>query len=360
VLGFAHFGMSLFFVLSGFVIHYNYANSIRKQGLIRGGYYFMAARFARLYPLYGFCMLLSIGHFPSENFMGQTWIAISALTLTQTWFNVPGVSGSLFGQSWSISTEWFFYVAFIALVWPLAQIKKPLRALNIFLIAATIFLCIIFKFKDPIVAALTPIVYRGLPVNNPPWLWLTYFAPYLRILEFIAGVLASQVYLSLKDKPQHNHVASLYLYACLSWCGAAIILTAYVKNGYFENFLPNFIYAPALAPALVLLCRYETALSRLVSKPALLLLGEISYSVYVFQFAILNMAGTPHFSGDSLTVALLNSIIKAFLMLLTVTAIGYGSYFLIEIPTRRWLRAKLFTNAPTVPDKLTPAVNVIA
>ena len=42
-------GMTLFFVLSGFVIHYNYCGTIPKAGGIRA---FAIARFARLYPLY--------------------------------------------------------------------------------------------------------------------------------------------------------------------------------------------------------------------------------------------------------------------------------------------------------------------
>ena len=50
--GLPYFGMSLFFVLSGFVIHYNYAGMFRTDGLAAGGKKFFIARFARLYPLY--------------------------------------------------------------------------------------------------------------------------------------------------------------------------------------------------------------------------------------------------------------------------------------------------------------------
>src|SRR3984957_542716 len=47
--GIANIGMTLFFVLSGFVIHYNYASSVSLPGGIRA---FFVARFARLYPLF--------------------------------------------------------------------------------------------------------------------------------------------------------------------------------------------------------------------------------------------------------------------------------------------------------------------
>ena len=45
------FGMTLFFVLSGFVIHYNYAATVTGSHAVRGTASFFWARFARLYPL---------------------------------------------------------------------------------------------------------------------------------------------------------------------------------------------------------------------------------------------------------------------------------------------------------------------
>src|SRR6202451_3234924 len=45
------FGMTLFFVLSGFVIHYNYAGAVTGRQGARGTAAFFWARFARLYPL---------------------------------------------------------------------------------------------------------------------------------------------------------------------------------------------------------------------------------------------------------------------------------------------------------------------
>src|ERR1700693_5083936 len=47
----AGFGMTLFFVLSGFVIHYNYHNLV-VQGGASGIGEFLWARFSRLYPMF--------------------------------------------------------------------------------------------------------------------------------------------------------------------------------------------------------------------------------------------------------------------------------------------------------------------
>ena len=46
------YGMPLFFVLSGFVIHYNYRKLFLTRSIAQATCEFAAARFARLFPLY--------------------------------------------------------------------------------------------------------------------------------------------------------------------------------------------------------------------------------------------------------------------------------------------------------------------
>ena len=50
--------MSPFFVLSGFVIQYNYAGIFREERLSFAIRTFLVARFARLYPLYALSIIL--------------------------------------------------------------------------------------------------------------------------------------------------------------------------------------------------------------------------------------------------------------------------------------------------------------
>ena len=55
----AGFGMTLFFVLSGFVIHYNYRNVVTYD-FPKGMAQFLWARFARLYPSFLFVILIDV------------------------------------------------------------------------------------------------------------------------------------------------------------------------------------------------------------------------------------------------------------------------------------------------------------
>src|ERR1700724_3381610 len=114
------YGMPLFFVLSGFVIHYNYAVLFRKRPYANALREFLAARFARLYPLYFFffvfgvisdAMLNWVPYFPRA----LVSYIIHSMTQTQSWVYKLTVHQKLlldngFGLSWSISCELFFYI----------------------------------------------------------------------------------------------------------------------------------------------------------------------------------------------------------------------------------------------------------
>jgi peptidoglycan/LPS O-acetylase OafA/YrhL len=83
----AYFGMSLFFVLSGFVIHYNYSDLFNSEPLKTALSRFFLARFARLYPLYAVGIFLTLPMIPVPY---APWIVISYLTMTQSWLNADG------------------------------------------------------------------------------------------------------------------------------------------------------------------------------------------------------------------------------------------------------------------------------
>src|SRR5262245_18032940 len=83
---FSSLGMTLFFVLSGFVIHYSYRTSLHQP---YGFYNFIVARFARLYPLYFVLIAVEL------LLVYRTYVGLGIgyklgtlgfyVTLTQTW-----------------------------------------------------------------------------------------------------------------------------------------------------------------------------------------------------------------------------------------------------------------------------------
>src|ERR1700691_4735717 len=122
-------GMSLFFVLSGFVIHYNYRDLFLRHGFARAICEFSAARFARLYPLFLVFLVMAIaaeGPVP-ERILGFFF------TLTQSWWYTVYqdrlIINWLYPPSWSISTEMFFYAAYPAVAFWITAVASGRRML---------------------------------------------------------------------------------------------------------------------------------------------------------------------------------------------------------------------------------------
>jgi len=330
----AYFGMSLFFVLSGFVIEYNYADSFAIGRLPAAAYRFFVARFARLYPLYVVSVVCSLTQIPHPHF--TPLVTLAYLTLTQSWFNLEMAT---FAPDWSISAEWFFYFAFIPLTIALGGLRRPTAALFIFCVAATIGLIVVFHlWRAPLTEFVHHWFWHGSDVSADGWGWLDYFCPYLRLLEFISGVLAAKVYRMSESGGPAPISARLVIFLGVGWCCAVIIVGRMTANPILENILPMFIFAPVLAPLMLCLCRYESGLSRLLASRPAVFLGEISYSIYIWSFFVLTMTTSFYVSAGASTIAYANSAVKILVIVGLTIVFAYGSYALIEVPSRRKIR----------------------
>ena len=346
--GLPYFGMSLFFVLSGFVIHYNYAGMFRTDGLAAGGKKFFIARFARLYPLYFVVLILSVAYGGGSEFTRDPWIALTCLTLTHSWLDFTSSVGDVGGFSWSVSTEAMLYVFFVFLILPIEKIRQPAVAMLVLTVGGFLALLLLFFNLSAVMEAIAPLVPQNKKVSFDAQRWLIYFSPYVRSLDFFLGVFASKVFLSLQDRPLRKpRTAFVIVTAMLGWCLLVIAWTPFAKSPLFQFFLQNLIFAPAIATALIFLCRYQTSWSRLFSHPALLVAGEISYSVYLLQIiAFLPFRGAFNVGPQDTSLAgLANGSLRLVFMLGAASMLGYGSYWLIERPARDYLRARLSSDA---------------
>jgi peptidoglycan/LPS O-acetylase OafA/YrhL len=113
-----YLGVELFFVLSGFILCHVYLAAV-ETGRFRYGA-FMRARFARVYPLHIFTLAgvgaLAAGAVFASLSVGDgliSWAALPAnLFMVHAWGLVPEAAWN--HPSWSISAEWFAYLAFPA------------------------------------------------------------------------------------------------------------------------------------------------------------------------------------------------------------------------------------------------------
>src|SRR5215203_2600325 len=113
----APYAVSWFFVLSGFVLFYNY----RALPTGRDRLNFIALRFARVWPVHIVTLVATLGIFYYAAHIAKTQPGYVGLTaaMLHTWLPDANLNGAFNGPSWSISDEWFFYLCFVGFVAPL-------------------------------------------------------------------------------------------------------------------------------------------------------------------------------------------------------------------------------------------------
>ncbi len=323
-----------------FAISYNYAPLFSEEPPLRAVWTFFVARFARLYPLYIFALVaLGIEFIPSPHFADNELVLLSYLTMTQSWFNVEMAT---FPPFWSISTEWFFYFVFAIGALLMPANPRPLATFAVFAAVGLVGTGVIFQFFGPQAASLArQCCFYGTNVSADPLGWLTYFSPYVRLLDFIIGILAARTYAALQQSDRRSRYATVVLSLCVGWCAAVILIVPLTELPFLKVLLPNFILAPALAVLMLVCCRNDTWLTRMLSSPPLILAGTISYSVYIWSWAIMRLLGNEFAPTEPSPLAYLNSGVSSVVCILLTTVFAYGSYLLIEKPSRAWLRRML-------------------
>jgi peptidoglycan/LPS O-acetylase OafA/YrhL len=353
-------GMPLFFVLSGFVIHYNYGRSLAgRRG--RGLYAFFVARFARLYPLYVFGLAFDV--FNSYSYYQLTPYVGNALLyyvpLIQSWVYRPEGNAALiyaFGPlpsvAWSISTEWFLYLVFPIVCAVIARARRPGTIAIFMVIVTAVALALVSVAIVNRQAILAAGVARYGPVAADPqssyFRWLLYFSPYSRVFEFTLGCLTSALFLRLPPADADERrlgswltVASLL--GLLAVYGAMFgwpVASRPHWHASFQLLHMSFGFAPFIALLIFCCARYDTAVVRALDGRWVVLGGEASYSLYLWHTVIMDRVGLG--SPAPATVRIMaGAAMRLALCVFTCIGLSLVSWQLIEVPARKWLRRVL-------------------
>jgi peptidoglycan/LPS O-acetylase OafA/YrhL len=361
------FGMTLFFVLSGFVIHYNYATLVT-EGRVRGIAAYLWARFARLYPLFLLALLcsalISIRFFEfltgrPERFIGVLHALPYFLLSVQSWLYVPIGGSSLIyaiGGSapltWSISTEWFFYFLYPLVAWFLLRSRAPRFTILFIMLWCALWIVLSTGLYDRAaqidawaVARYGPIAEMREPqdvfaAQDSFVRWLLYFSPYLRMGEFVLGSLMAQLYIQLRGRKitaVENRAGTAVFFAA----AASMFVITYLEyspdvgENFFRKMNMNFALAPSAALLIFCAARYRNVVSRmLMSRPAIVL-GDASYSTYLVHFGVL--ASVVVLAGAAVHGVVYDTV-RLVLVMTAVLLISILLYSYYEAPARKWLR----------------------
>jgi peptidoglycan/LPS O-acetylase OafA/YrhL len=332
-------GMTLFFVLSGFVIHYNYGESLGSLKA-RAIYSFVIARFARLYPLFALCVILTIGISQNPSpLLSESWPYY--LTMTHDWF--PRVVGSQFlgdlfaPASWSISAEVFLYLLYIPMARPIGRFLKSDTSvlLGIGTLAATVSLF----YAGRVTGWWYATVDFSYPSTDH---WLFYRSPLCRVSEFALGVLIAALYNArngMAVSAQERTIAGTAAGIGAVWA-AVLLLGNEITSAKNQVMILQFSwgFAPTVAALIYYLARCRNPLSWFVENKAAILLGDASYSIYMLQWIFFYIFSA---QGVAANVLLGPKIVLAWIM---TVILSLGSYRYFECPARALIRRVLAPN----------------
>ena len=329
-------GVTFFFVLSGFILTYNYLDALRRP-TVRGVWNFWVARWARIYPVHVLACLAMVPLTYQSLFRGvygnPTALIAANLTLTQTFLPDHPLAPAAFNPpAWSLSAELFFYLLMPLLI-PGLTTGSLARRCAVLLLA--------------LVPWLVAMAGLGGAFGAPRFLALTgrdpIFFPPVRLVDFLAGVLLGLAW--------HRWAGSLparrsVWAATAAEAGAILVLAGWVWTCARYATTPAWdaayhwggLYLPPFALLVWVFARGGGLLARLLATRLLVYLGEISYSFYMLHFAVLiyaaNKAGRHGFlqwpwGWKWIATALATAVLSA------------ACYHLYELPLRDWLRRKL-------------------
>lgn len=361
----AGLGMTLFFVLSGFVIHYNYRIAVTQNGA-SGLLAFLWKRFARLYPLYLFILVLDIllGRKLFEYVSGNP-TAISDtlhalpyyLTLTQSWRYVYFSQNSLIYAigvdlplTWSISAEWFFYLSYPLIAFAIIRVRHSAVAIAAAVLWSILWIALILALhgREGQIDAWAMATYGSLAgvqnFQDSYFRWLMYFSPYMRIGEFILGCIAGQLYILLEDRrPNRSECVWGGVFLLLGLLSVPMILYLMYSPNVTVPVIKKLSYCYGLAPsvAVIMFCaaRYKTVLSDVLNSRPFVLLGDASYSIYLIHFLVFVLSSS--FLGATMPATVPNVVYlfgKYIFLLAVILLLSMGLHAFLEAPARRFLR----------------------
>lgn len=324
VLAKGYLAVDLFFILSGFVLWYNYAPRLRAGGPGEAGR-FLWRRIARIWPLHlallGLFVVFALGLLATgrdASFYPFAELPLHVL-LMQNWGFTDALRWN--DPAWSISAELAAYLAFPLVVLGAKWERLPTPAL--LAVGGALLLAIPLYFRARGHTSIgADISHMGL--------WRCLF-------QFALGNVLCLLWLRWRAR---RHTAAIALAVAAATWGAGLTLrwpeTAYIPLAFVAGLL-------ALASA-------RGAVVGVLGGPALRYLGEISYSTYLahtFLFLTFKLA----FVDASLQIGW--GQLAGFLLL--VFAVSAGFYHAVEKPAQRWMNR----HTPRWPPRWPPRAGAV-
>jgi len=307
-----HFGVTLFFVLSGFLITHRYFDK-----KLEFKTYFIN-RFARIYPMFFILTLFTFAFYAftkGKYGLPEMKEFFANISFMKGFFDEIKFTGIV--QSWTLTVEEFFYISAPLFFLLIKKWRHSIFTIPIMLILLGLLL--VKAFED--------ISFLGLMGSNSFMLLYTFFG---RSIEFFVGIGLALLLRNEKFKP--NFRVTYIGLGFIILCAVSFALLKDDNNEYglktHTGILINNILLPMGGISLFYygLIKENTFLKRVLSTKLMVLLGQSSYVFYLIHMGVINQI----LSGFIPSIF----IIFIILMIISITL-----FKLLEDPLNKFIRA---------------------
>lgn len=334
----AYLAVDMFFMLSGLVLALNYASTVR-LGSGRAAYLdFVRRRIARVFPLYIVVTLLhTISDVGKHIGLGaalpdtlQPKALIANLFLVQAW----GVSPSIIGPAWSLSTELAAYMLFPLLV-ALAIYTRPTYAWGVALIGGLLLVAAVIGNR--------PCGDCGGPLD------IFHGDTFYPLMRCVAGFTFGLLGYRLVNLPRIRALVSGNLFAAAAFIAVGAMFVA----GYPDPAVYVFLFATVIA------CYGNSTLANAVfGNRVVFHVGKISFSIYLVHLFLARIVARV-VAFDDVHLGPLAGVVSPLLAFALVVAVATVFYYAVEVPGRRFMMKLMSRNTTRVvgeaPAGLVPA-----
>jgi peptidoglycan/LPS O-acetylase OafA/YrhL len=318
-----YISVSFFLMLSGFILTYNYADRAQRGALTARS--FWSARFSRLYPVYAFSLLLSVGMLAQEVHAHTRLDFGLGLVLTplllQGWH--PALSTFWNTPAWTMSTEAFFYLLF---PWLITR-RRPRQTRTMLLILVSVWLCSLilpglYMYFNPD-GDLHPDRYSvGI------WMRALKFMPLQHLFSFLFGMTLG--FLNEKIRPESRKRLALGIFAF-----AALYLLLCVGDHLPYAMMHDGLLMPLFAGVVLCLAGSNPIASFFGLLP-FIAIGEASYCLYLLHFNLWTLLHDSHFLEKSGLI-----VFDPWISYLLLIIAALLTKRFIERPGRSWIIRRL-------------------
>jgi len=269
---FGYMGVSFFFLLSGFILTYKYSGSfhtLEARRLVA----FYTARIAKIYPIHILTFLAAVPYYffipLSHEPVLYVFQAATNLLLIHSF--IPFGNISFNGVSWSLSDELFFYMLFPPALYAVLRRASSRLKLGLAVTLAWLLLASVFSF---------------LPSGSEQVVWLAYYFPLTRFLEFFAGIVLALLYLEHRQRLERlprGYFTSMEVLAILLLAGAVLGSPHMPPNLRY-----GLLYLPFWCLIIMVFAFQRGLLSGLARNRLLVYFGQTSFSFYMIHNLILS------------------------------------------------------------------------